>query len=240
MIEKTANKFARELKNDITLHSVKSYVEKYLGYKVMYLGTEAGDREILKNSLLDHKNRPAFACETETSRIIFIDSTLSENDKLFLLLHECGHVLLGHTEIDSCEIDEKRAEKEANQFAYTVLLIGGRKQSNRYKKPCIVFAVLAFVFATVSGILFFRIAFFAPEAVEVSATDPADSAVSGSAGDVAPEAAENAVVYVTPHGQKYHTADCIYVKNRTDLIALDPSEAKNYEPCKVCNPPLFQ
>ena len=86
MIEKTANKFVRELKNDITFHSVKSYVEKYLGYKVMYLGTEAGDREILKNSLLDHKDRPAFACETETSRIIFIDSTLSENDKLFLLL----------------------------------------------------------------------------------------------------------------------------------------------------------
>lgn len=43
-------------------------------------------------------------------------------------------------------------------------------------------------------------------------------------------------VFVTPSGEKYHYSGCYYIKDKSGLTELSPSEAegKGYEPCKVC------
>lgn len=40
--------------------------------------------------------------------------------------------------------------------------------------------------------------------------------------------------YVTPTGTKYHTADCRYVKNKTNIQEIQNPESKGYQPCSIC------
>lgn len=46
------------------------------------------------------------------------------------------------------------------------------------------------------------------------------------------------VVYITKTGEKYHRADCIYLKNDVEKISLSEAKERGYEPCKKCEPPL--
>ncbi len=49
---------------------------------------------------------------------------------------------------------------------------------------------------------------------------------------------EDAVVYVTPNGKKYHRKECRTLKKTEDLIPMSKAEAveAGYTPCKICNP----
>lgn len=42
-------------------------------------------------------------------------------------------------------------------------------------------------------------------------------------------------VHITPHGMKYHKADCVFVQDR-DTVTMDEAEAEKegYTPCKRC------
>jgi hypothetical protein len=42
--------------------------------------------------------------------------------------------------------------------------------------------------------------------------------------------------YKTPHGQKYHTADCRSVKNVSQAIEAKYIPASGLEACKICRP----
>lgn len=47
------------------------------------------------------------------------------------------------------------------------------------------------------------------------------------------------IVYKTPHGIKYHTKNCQYIKDDCIVITLGVAYREGYEPCKVCNPPTL-
>lgn len=46
------------------------------------------------------------------------------------------------------------------------------------------------------------------------------------------------MVYITHSGEKYHRADCMYVRNKKNIIeiTIDNAINSNYEPCSVCQP----
>ena len=46
---------------------------------------------------------------------------------------------------------------------------------------------------------------------------------------------DDTIVYVTPHGEKYHTSDCSYIETY-DGITIKEAERNGYEPCSRCNP----
>lgn len=48
--------------------------------------------------------------------------------------------------------------------------------------------------------------------------------------------ADRTIVYVTPSGKKYHTANCRSLRSTRTPITLEEAR-KKYEPCKQCNPP---
>lgn len=44
-------------------------------------------------------------------------------------------------------------------------------------------------------------------------------------------------VYVTPHGEKYHTKNCRYIQNSTpSKISVSDAIDEGYTACKVCKP----
>lgn len=44
------------------------------------------------------------------------------------------------------------------------------------------------------------------------------------------------LVYVTEHGEKYHSLLCQYAVGNSEGIPIDDAIAQGYEPCSVCNP----
>lgn len=54
--------------------------------------------------------------------------------------------------------------------------------------------------------------------------------------DVSGEDAEEKV-YITKTGEKYHRADCTYLKGNGEEITLSEAKESGYEPCKKCEPP---
>jgi hypothetical protein len=45
------------------------------------------------------------------------------------------------------------------------------------------------------------------------------------------------MVYVTPHGTKYHTKDCQYVRHNGVEMTLADAKDQGYTPCSRCGPP---
>lgn len=64
------------------------------------------------------------------------------------------------------------------------------------------------------------------------------SAYSESASESSTASTDDLKVYVTPSGEKYHLADCQYLKGKENLKELTINEAiqENLSPCHVCNP----
>lgn len=55
--------------------------------------------------------------------------------------------------------------------------------------------------------------------------------------EVVTEFVNNSLVYVTSEGEKYHTADCRYIKGKKIFsYTLTEAEEKRYVPCLVCKP----
>jgi len=53
-----------------------------------------------------------------------------------------------------------------------------------------------------------------------------------------PENNEGIYVYNTPHGEKYHTAQCHMVDNTSNGILLDIAIQKGLTPCSFCKPDI--
>lgn len=66
-----------------------------------------------------------------------------------------------------------------------------------------------------------------------------DITSGSSSANLSLQNAPESFVWTTPEGAKYHTKNCRYVSDRTDLTVYTGSEgAENagYQPCSVCNP----
>lgn len=48
---------------------------------------------------------------------------------------------------------------------------------------------------------------------------------------------DDTIVYVTPHGEKYHTSDCSYL-DTYDSMTIKEAERQGYEPCSRCDPDM--
>lgn len=71
-------------------------------------------------------------------------------------------------------------------------------------------------------------------AVIIGQPDRSVGAVSQSIS--ACESSSMTAVYVTLHGEKYHKADCVYIKDKytVEFNSAEEAEDEGYKPCKVC------
>lgn len=108
-----ANLIRREVK-EVTLKNVERYA-RTKSWSVQYYGDGgAADQFLASVEMLEYaQSVDSFTYLDGLRRIIFIKHDFQDNQRLFLLLHEIGHLILGHN-IGRLSFED---EREANRFA---------------------------------------------------------------------------------------------------------------------------
>ncbi len=204
----------------LTFVNVENILQS-LGYSVVLFNTYPGDMELERYELEDKKGKLKAFTYSKTAHIVFMDANLHADDKLYLILHELGHIVLGHVG-DGKLVTRNQIliDIEADNFAYSIL-----HNHNRSWLYVLFSAVLLYSVIITAGFLNVRTAPAITSAEVTTQTEPPQT-VSATAD----------TVYVTPAGKKYHKQDCMYTKGKT-LTELTRTQAENiYTPCAVCNP----
>lgn len=215
-IKRAAIKFYKLAGKKPTVKNVVSALQK-LGYDVILFNTPQGDKLLISLGL-SKDNITANAFTTGGSaRFVFLNNNISNSDKLYALLHEAGHIMLGHVGTDAIKwMDNCEMESNANAFAAEV--ISSVSSTSIYNT--IIAAIIIIATSLGLGYCLHR-----PETVTVF-NEHLNNTVSLT----------NNIVYITKAGKKYHSPNCIYVKNK-DCAMIDKEQAQHiYEPCSVCNP----
>ena len=212
-------RFVSQYKIDtVSYFSLKKAAEE-MGYSVIEFNRISNDKnvEIIINSLklgdivLRSKG---FTYADEDYRLIFINESLSENEKILILSHEIGHIYCSHLDAGSIIGKDVRDEYEANEFSHYLL-----NQS---------------VWQKVRRILFKH----KRAAVAVAVILALGAAAGVSVAVYTKEQSYYGDYYITETGNKYHKKDCIFVKNKTNIRRLtkDEFDSGKYEPCEMCLP----
>lgn len=121
MVHKKAKGFIRELGGNVDYISIEERL-RLMNISIILYNTPQGDTELMRYNLTDKALKLKGFTYSGAVKIIFIDTKLSYEDKLYVLLHEVGHILLGH--IGDCKLYARSkvfTEIEADAFAYDVL-----------------------------------------------------------------------------------------------------------------------
>ncbi len=227
-IYKAAKRLLHFTKGKVDFESIVEYIGSH-NVKVVFFNTDAGDREVFRYGLQDKTSKaPAFTF-CGAARIIFVDNTISYEDKVYTLLHEIGHIVLGHIgDGKLCVRNKVFIDIEADTFAYTVLNFTYNISPIKALSVCAlaVIVVLAFLFS---------LGIYGSSLTEDFAMH--DLSVQNIVDETEAEDKEEITnyVYVTPHGTKYHSFGCRYIKGKECTKYSVKNATKKYTPCSVCN-----
>lgn len=179
-------------------------------------------------------------------QLICIRKDLTENCATLLLLHEIGHIELGHKFGSLSPQDEK----DATLFAQIVRSSLLRKLYPQRSFTTI--AAFAAVCIIVGGIAARYITAIPQPAQQASAGTSTSLTVSlpsvqlpdlpkassSEAEDTRSEDPISGAVVVTKTGDRYHLPNCQYVQGKDNLrpMSIAEAQAAGYIPCKVCRP----
>ncbi len=221
---KTANKIKRALRGKRLTYANVERILKELGYSVIFFNTYIGDMEIDRYNLEHQKSTLKAFTYSQTAHIVFINGNLHSNDKLYLLLHELGHICLGHLGDNKLGTrNQILIDIEADNFAYSIIY--GNKNN--------------YLYVLISAIILSASIFISSTLNTKTKTAPVYTYTESVKGTEPPEQPTEAtadVVYVTPSGNKFHRADCYYINNRTTMELPRTKAAAQYAPCVACNP----
>lgn len=159
----------------------------------------------------------------ENSRIVFIDARLHTEDKLYLLLHELGHIHLEHLEGNNLESRNRYLmDIEADNFAYSIIY----SKNNMW-----IYILLSIIILSVSLIV-------GMNHFKSNTTSSYTYADQPEVSEQYEQAANTSdmTVYVTQSGNRFHRAGCYYINNKTTMELPRSSALAHYAPCTICNP----
>ena len=217
-IKNAVKKFSKSVKK-IDFVNAENFAEN-LGFTTVFFNTPEGDLTLLKCGYSEEDKKYKAFTHIDTAKIIFINNNVENESKLYLLLHEIGHILLGHIgDGQSNTRNPVLMDVETDAFVNEVL---------HYKK----FNYWLVLYTIVMLILGFSVGNIManngnPTNPNIEPVNALDDVISDN---------QNDTVYVTPTGTKFHRIDCRYTKDK-DCKAMSRAEAvQNYAPCKVCKP----
>lgn len=156
----------------------------------------------------------AFTYKNNETRLIFLCESMTNDEKLYALAHELGHILCNHFSTNSQSVSSVKEEREANEFAHYLLepsfCVKVNVLLSKYKKLLIIVALILLV--VIVAFLVWKYAI-----------------------DEKPYSQE---YYRTTNGEKYHEKDCIVIKDKNNVKRVTEKDmrTKKYEPCQVCLP----
>ncbi len=235
-------KKAKEFIKKYQLSSAKSEdikkIIKSQGFEIIYFNRTANipnvNRLISALKLTDYiKNKESFIYLSEDFRLLFITEGLTNEDELYLLLHEEGHIFCDHIfKSGLFENSNIQQEKQANDFASYIIKTFQAKKSHLNAMLCFV----AILIISVACIVVYS---FKDKDENKAVTTNYSSTAPAPAPATATQTTSRSdnIVYVTISGEKYHRAGCRYVKGReTFNCSKDEAIHKGYEACSICKP----
>lgn len=193
------------------------YIIEDQGFEIIeyvYGEDSSANRLIERLDLTDYSRaNKAFAYRRGISKFVFVCEDMSATDKLYALAHEVGHIFCGHLKDGNmtCSVEE---EYEANEFAHAILhprMWDRIVHSIREHKRVAWMVLVAFVVvgAIVIGLVY----------------SDRQRSYYGE-------------YYITDSGQKYHEAECIFIKDKNNVERLTKEDyySGEYEPCQICLP----
>ena len=191
-------------------------------------------------------SKKAFTYNKDSKKIIFIKTALEEDDEIFLLLHELGHIYLRHTSWDN--LSDVEQERAANDFANQVLSYGKTKRTMKIIGVSAALVLGLAITGISASFLHNRdeqIPSSSPvvEATQSISPSPSPSPIAVNVVIPSEEPAvtsdeqDSVMVSVTKTGDKYHRSDCHYIVGRA-IFTLSIEEATNagYIACTYCRP----
>ena len=189
------------------------------------------------------KNNEAFLCRKEGYKLILVNKYVDEHAKLFLILHELGHIYLNH--FNNQTITKKLQDQQADEFAEYILYY----QKPNYKYYILIGSFIAIVAACVAlSVKLNLVSTPAPEPAQtmvIQSISPSPSpspiavnvVIPSEEPAVTPDEQDSVMVSVTKTGDKYHRSDCRYIVGRA-IFTLSIEEATNagYTACTYCRP----
>lgn len=232
--------------------SLESIIQK-MGYKIIAfhpLDTNSTAVKLLQSiGIWDvAKIQRCFTYSDVRMPCVFIADPISDNDSIPLLLHEIGHIYMGHITQPQNQMDVHN-ENEANQFALLVMQqVKRNMQQKRLLKYVRDIGITGAVMALFVGLIHSE---HQPNTVAVRTVSTASQSTTIAAEQVAVEpntTPTEAVIeqdsgnaesfYTTKSGEKYHRLSCNIIKSRNQDTLLSGSkeqfETLGYEPCSIC------
>ena len=192
---------------------------KKQGYTIVYFNEIYNDEDV--SNLIDslQLNNYIASCKgftyvNDKYRLVFVHEDLSSEEKLLVLAHEEGHIFCEHFSNQNIIGKEVTDEYQANEFAHYLLNPNFTQKLSTilslHKKAVAVLCSIVVVMAVLLSVF---------------------SIISKNKsyyGDY----------YITDSGQKYHEADCIFVKNKNNKhrMTKEEFESGEYKPCEICLP----
>ena len=218
-IKKTVNQFVKKHHIKTVNYSVLRDVIKSIGFTIIEFNAIFNDKDvetIIQNLTLDEgilRSR-GFTYTDKNYRLVFVNEDLSDDEKMYVLSHELGHIICGHYSAAPIIGRDVKEEHEANEFSHYLLKPHSLRKFkiavSEYKRIVIMLTSVLFVILAlvVAGLI------------------------------VNKEKSYYGDFYITTTGGKYHQAECIHVKNNNNIERLTKEQFKSgeYEPCGTCLP----
>lgn len=115
---RAAKKYKKAVQNEITLETAYNYAER-MNYRVVFYSSTKDER-LVRHKLAEIAEGTTAFTYNELAHIIFINNNISYSEKLHALLHEIGHIALGHMGTLYLKNNDE-IEAEAEAFVYEVL-----------------------------------------------------------------------------------------------------------------------
>lgn len=224
-IESAVKRFTKSVKS-VDFENAKLFAES-IGYRVVFFHTTKGDEIIRKTGCEEEaKHYKAFTW-CKINNLIVIDYNQPCETRFYLLMHEIGHILLGHIGNNVQHMENPiLMDAEASSFITAVLNYRQNRTAKAFR------TMIALCLGIVIG---FSAGKFAPP-IQPTAIQPTKQPVATIQPDMQSQQEITDIVYVTQSGSKFHRAGCRYTKDK-DCTAMSRAEAiKKYSPCAVCEP----
>lgn len=218
-IKKKANDFVKRNRlKSITFDSLSEAIKKQ-GYTLILFNRSLNnsDVETIINNLNLYEyilNSRGFTYTDGNYRLLFLNESLNDEEKVLVLAHEIGHIVFNHVKSKSVIGNDVTEEHKANEFAHYLLnpnlMFKTRTLISSHKKAFIsISAAIVIIILCCLGIM----------------TVKKEQSYYGN-------------YYITTTGNKYHKKDCIFIKDKKNVTRLTKEEFDigEYEPCGMCLP----